>query len=82
MATYTPTGNPDIINKAYSATTTVNIRDFIDRYQQIKQDYLNAIDNAKADGQKLLDDLQPIYVAGLLPSGFTTQYNQLVAFVS
>ena len=82
MADYTPTGDPNIIEKIYTGTTQIDLTQFIDRYLDIKNEYLEGIARTKADAAKLYVDLKPIFDGGLLPSGFTTQYNQLEAFIS
>lgn len=82
MANYEQTGDSNIINKIFTGTTQVNISDFIQRYQDIKQEYLEGIARTKADATVLYNDLKPIYDSGWLPTGFTTQYNQLETFVT
>lgn len=82
MADYIQTGDENIIQKIYTGTTNINLSDFIQRYQDIKQEYLDGIARTKVDATILYNDLKPIYDAGWLPSGFTTQYNQLEAFVT
>lgn len=78
MATYSGTTNPDIIDKYYSGVTQVELRKYFDVYQSLKRDYLELKDRADL----LYADLEPINNAGLLPTGYTQQYNQLVNFVN
>jgi hypothetical protein len=82
MAEYTATGDPNIINKTFTGTTQIDIERYVERYLEIKQDYQNNIAATKADAGKLYAELKPIYDGGLLPSGYTTQYNQLETFVT
>ena len=81
MADYYQTGNANVISKVYTGSTQVNLSDYLQRYQDIKEEYLNGITRTKADATVLYNDLKPIYDAVWLPTGFTTQYNQLQAFV-
>ena len=78
MATYSGTTDSDVVVKYYSGSTQINLREYLDRFQILKDSYLQL----KSSASELLDELQPIYNAGLLPSGYTTQYNQLDNFVN
>lgn len=81
MADYYQTGDANVISKVFTGSTQVSISDYVDRYQDIKREYLDGIARSKEDAGRLYADLKPIYDAGWLPTGFTTQYNQLEAFV-
>ena len=82
MANYLETGDPNIIQKVFTGITTINLGGFISRYNEIKTQYLEDISVAKTNASKLYTDLKPIYDAGFLPTGFTTQYLQLETFVT
>jgi len=82
MANYSPTENPDVVNKVYTGSTSIDLQGYADEYQRIKEDYLRGIATAKADARKLYTDLKPIHDLGLLPSKFNTAYAQLEAFIS
>lgn len=82
MADYTQTGDPNIIDKTWTGATQINIENYVNRYLEIKNDYLDGIQRSKDDATKLYNELKPIYDAGWLPTGYTTQYNQLETFVT
>lgn len=78
MADYSATGDPDVVQKTWSGTTQIVLREYLSTFSILKNDYLEL----KSKANDLYADLLPIYNAGLLPTGYTTQYNQLVAFVN
>jgi hypothetical protein len=78
MATYSGTTDPNIVNKYFTGTTEINLSNYLTRFNALKDGYLEI----KESASKLYDELKPIYDAGLLPTGYTTQYNQLENFVN
>lgn len=82
MADYTATGNPDIINKAFTGSTTINIQDYIIDYLRIKDEYISDNIRTKEDATILYNELKPIYDAGLLPAKYNNEFQELENFIT